>query len=90
MANGSTVKVLPIVLGVLGGIVTVVSVTFAITQAAASANFVEKNARTETTVSALKLDYEEFRRVDERFKGLIIEKLNTTNDLIKEHMRDTR
>lgn len=90
MANGQTAKVLPIVLGVLGGVVTAVSVTFAITQAAASANFVERNTQTQATVSALKTDYEEFRRTDERFKGLIIERLDTTNALIKEHMRDTR
>jgi hypothetical protein len=82
MANGSTTKVIPIVLGILGAMVTAVSLTYGITQGRAS----EKVETIKTEFTTLKTDYEEFRRDDAKLKGMIIERLDTTVSLLKSHM----
>jgi hypothetical protein len=82
MANGSTTKVIPIVLGIVGAMVTAVSLTYGITQGRAS----EKMETIKTEFETFKGDYEAFRRTDAELKGMIIERLDTTVSLLKSHM----
>ncbi len=74
--NGSTLKVIPIVLGIIAAMITAISLTYGITQ-----------GRSVEKVEAIRIDYEAFRREDARFKGMIIERLDTTVGLLKGHMK---
>lgn len=83
--NGSPLKIIPIVLGILGAMITGISLTYGITQGRST----EKVEAIKTEVTVLKSDYEAFRRDDAKLKGMIIERLDTTVGLLKEHMRVT-
>lgn len=81
--NGSTFKIIPIVLGVIAAIITAISLTYGITQGRS----MEKVEEVRIEMKAYKVDYEEFRRDDAKLKGMIIERLDTTVGLLKEHMK---